>query len=125
MLNLKTILLANAASCILFGALFAIIPSFIATYVGTVPVLVVMIIGLLLIGNGFFLIFTAFKESPSFSDILTFSVGDFIWVAATLVFILSDTWITTQNGIIASLLIAIMVGFFGVMQLALRPKVAS
>lgn len=120
MLRLQNIMRANATSCILFGLLFSILPKQVATFLSqqqSVPQLIILIIGLGLIVNGLHLLWTATKEKPNKYWVIYFSVGDFIWVFATISLILSDYWINTTFGITTTLVISAFVGWFGVMQL--------
>lgn len=61
--SLKVVLLANAASCLLFGALFLGIPTRISNFIGSIPSVVVAIIGIGLLANGFTLIYASVKKT--------------------------------------------------------------
>ncbi|MGJ8679746.1 hypothetical protein [Paraglaciecola sp.] len=120
MLSLHSVMRANAISCILFGLLFSILPSQVATFLSpqqSAPYLVVLILGLVLIVNGLHLLWAASKEKPNKYLVWYFSAGDFIWVMGSLGLIVANLWITTSLGIAATIVVAITVGLFGVMQL--------
>ena len=119
MFTLKMVLRMNALSCICFGIVFLLIPSKISNFLATeqvLPTIIISIIGLVLIINAIHLVWTSFKTVPSRKDILYFSLGDFAWVLATLILITLEIVITTTQGIISSLLVATMVGCFGLLQ---------
>ena len=127
MTNLKTIIFANAASCIGFGATFALFPSAIANFLGSPPAPSWLMLGLgvMLIGNGILLVWHGKQKLPRKEAVMFFSFGDFAWVLATLVLIALGIWITTTAGIIAALAVAAMVGYFGVAQMVARKKLGS
>ena len=120
MVTLKIILLLNAASCIFFGLIFAIMPSAVASFLSTdsvAPDLAILLIGLGLILNGFHLVWASSKPEPSRKLIQHFSSGDFVWVLATVLLIVFGVWIKTPHGIITSLLVSVVVGTLGVAQM--------
>ena len=118
---LKSILIANAASCFGFGALFALFPSTTADFIGDPPSWLVLCLGLGLIANGAHLIWVARKETPRSAEVLQFVVGDAIWVLATFALIALGTWITTSQGIWVSIAVAVWVGACGIGQYLYRP----
>lgn len=118
---LKPILLANAASCIGFGALLALFPSKATDFLGDPPVWFVLALGLGLIANGANLIWVARKDSPRTSEVLLFVIGDGVWVMATLALVAFGVWITTPQGIRVSFAVAVWVGGCGVGQFLCRP----
>ena len=113
--------MANAASCLAFGALFALFPTATVNYLGNPPVWLVLILGIGLVLNGRNLIWVARKEAPSGIEIMQFVAGDVVWVVVTLALIASGLWITTQHGIYASLAVAAWVAFCGFLQYRYRP----
>lgn len=117
---LKTALRLNAVSCIGFGVLFSVVPGAVAAYLGQTrpaPSMVILILGIGLILNGIGLFLAARARHPSGPLVLFFSTGDFLWVLATIVLIVMGIWIETTAGIIAALLVAAVVGLFGLLQL--------
>jgi len=116
---------ANATSCIGFGAIFSLFSEDVTKFLSVssqAPSLVFLLLGLILLFNGFHLIWASFKTMPSKFLVLYFSIGDYIWVLATLYLILAEMWITTPMGITAALLVAIVVGTFGWLQMVARKK---
>ncbi|WP_374763543.1 hypothetical protein [Yunchengibacter salinarum] len=120
--TLKTILRLNAASCLIFGALFLALPGAVATFLGTPPApgWVIAALGAVLIVNGGHLLHTSTTDLPPKALILYFSFGDFAWVLATLALIGTGIWITTTPGLAASLAVAAFVGTMGVIQMFAR-----
>lgn len=118
---LSRILIANAASCLLFGLLFALFPVAVANFVGDPPQLLVRILGIGLALNGLLLMLVARKDAPSLMEVMPFVAGDTIWVAATLALIASGLWIETPHGIFASLIVALWVAACGLGQYLYRP----
>ena len=49
--------------------------------------------------------------------VIYFSAGDFIWVAGTILLIVLGFGITSTAGVAAALMVAAMVGSFGLLQL--------
>lgn len=119
MSRLKAIMGANAASCLGFGALFVIAPAPVAAFLGSppAPTWVVAVLGAGLLLNALHLVYAATRPAPSRSAVMYFSAGDFLWVAGTLVLILTGTWITTPGGIAAAIAVALVVAAFGLLQL--------
>jgi len=123
MISLTAILRMNAASCIGFGGLFLAIPGAVAAFLGAPPApeILIQVLGGLLVLNGVHLLHTSYRAVPPGLLVLYFSLGDFLWVLATAVLIASGTWITSQAGIAAAVVVAASVGALGMAQvMALR-----
>lgn len=123
MLSLQNVMGANAMSCLVFGVLFALQPNLVATFLGgesAAPQLYIMILGILLILNGLHLLWASKISLPKKALVLYFSVGDFIWVVASVALVILGVWITTNIGIIVTCVVATMVGLFGVLQMKAR-----
>lgn len=127
MVALPTILRLNAASCIAFGLLFIVMPGAVVRFLSESPApsWVFLIIGIGLILNGAALMWTSFKPMPSRSEILFFSAGDFAWVVATVGLIIAQLWVTTVPGTAAALVIAVIVGGFGALQMKQHKKMGN
>lgn len=120
MFTLKSIMRLNALSCLSFGALFLYLPLQVALFLSSstpIPEMVMQVIAVLLLFNGLHLLWAAQKGSSNKYLIFYFSLGDFIWVIATLNLILFEIWITNIQGILATIAVSLMVGLFGIMQL--------
>lgn len=125
MKNLSLILRLNATSCFIFGLLFTLRAAEIVRFLSphaSLPTWLVIFLGACLILNGIHLLLTSFQAQPAKLVILYFSLGDILWVLATIVLIALQYGITSFAGIVASLLVAVMVGTFGSMQLYLQKK---
>jgi hypothetical protein len=123
MLSLKHVMRANAISCVAFGVVFALQPSLVANFLGgasPAPQLYILIVGILLILNGLHLFWASRVPLPQKKLILYFSIGDYIWVIATLVLMVSGVWITTTGGVLVASTVAVMVGLFGILQMTSR-----
>lgn len=123
MITLKRLFLINSISCIFFGVFFIAVPATISNFLSLdnkAPDLMITTIGIGLVLNGLHLIWTSLKSEASRALTLYFSVGDILWVILTLYLILTETWITTQEGIIISTLVAAFVGSLGIFQLKVR-----
>ena len=121
--SLRNVMWLNATSCVLFGSVFALLPNEVAHFLSEeapAPLLLIMVIGVILIVNGLHLFWVATEALPKKELILYFSSGDFIWVILSIVLLISGLWVTSSQGILVTILIAIMVGFFGVMQMVKR-----
>lgn len=119
MTTLRTVLRLNAASCIGFGLLFLTMPSQLAQFLSSqtpAPGLVLQLIGIALLANGLHLVWTSIHPAPKKALILYFSLGDFLWVVGTLVLLFAGIWVTSVAGILAAIVVAITVGYFGVLQ---------
>jgi len=128
MFTLKKVLLANAASCIIFGLIFLAFPTAIAVFLGgemPLPSFILQILGGVLVINGAHLVWTSFIEEPNKFLILYFSFGDFLWMIGTKVLIAMGVGITTGAGIITAILIAIIVTIFGVLQIIKRREMCN
>lgn len=120
MTTLRTILRANAASCLVFGVTFLSLTSPVALFLSArapAPAIVLQLLGAVLLFNGLHLAWASFRPAPARALILYFSAGDLLWVLATALLLIMDVWVTSVAGIIVSLGVALMVGYFGVMQI--------
>jgi len=116
MKTLSTILRLNAASCLLFGLLFAFAPEWTSTLIGNSTPFVLRIVGLGLILNGLHLLFAASRSKMICPELLYFVLGDFAWVIATVVLLILGVGVTTAVGVVAAILVGMMVGSLGFMQ---------
>ncbi len=107
---------SNAASCIGFGGLFVVMPQAVAAFLGTAPVWVIMAVGVILVANGVHLAWASMRP-PTKELVAYFSTGDFLWVAATAVLLIAGIWIVNTPAVIAAVVVAVMVGAFGILQL--------
>ena len=119
MLSLKSVMGANGLSCIGFGSLFMLKASAVTTFLAVdnpAPPITVVIVGVILVFNGFHLLWSSIQPNINKCLVAYFSLGDALWVAISLSLVIFSLWITTTQGIIATILIALMVGAFGVAQ---------
>ncbi|GAB4123173.1 MAG: hypothetical protein Tsb0027_20890 [Wenzhouxiangellaceae bacterium] len=117
--GLQSVLLLNATSCIGFGLLFISLPAPTAMFLAnekTAPVWLIVVLGAGLIANGVGLTVTARQQAPQAGLVRFFSIGDLLWVVATLLLITTGWWINTSAGISAALLVAALVGCMGWLQ---------
>lgn len=119
---LKYVLMANAMSCALFGALFVFAAPTTASWVGSPPVLVLQLLGAALLINAALLIWVSLQQQPNHLAVLFFSLGDAVWVVSTLVLLVTGVWITTTWGVVWSLAVAAFVGTCGLLQWKLVPR---
>ena len=120
MITLKTVLRMNATSCIIFAIIFLLMPTEVASFLGqnkAAPELLLLVLGLILLTNGPHILWVSWQLKPNKYLVLYFAVGDFIWVVASIILVSQGMWITTTLGIFISLLVAMMVGTFGVLQI--------
>lgn len=119
---LKRTLQANAASCFVFGAIFAFAAQTTANHIGNPPVLLLQFLGVGLIANAILLMWTSLRAHPDRKSVLIFAAGDALWVVATAILLIAGLWVTTTSGIVWSLAIAAFVGTCGLLQWRLAPK---
>lgn len=125
MITLNNVMKSNAASCIFFGVLFMSSPSSVVGFLSldrSAPVSLLFILGVVLFVNGLHIIWAVSKPSPNPLLVYYFSIGDFIWVILSIGLIALGIWINNPAGIVATLLVAVLVGVFGVLQIVNRPK---
>jgi len=128
MITLSNVMKANASSCIGFGIILAFFSEPITHFLSSshpMPNTILIILGLVLIGNGLHLIWASFCLMPSKFLVLYFSAGDYLWVILTLYLIFTGMWITSSLGIIIALLVAAMVGTFGWLQMVTKKKMGD
>ncbi|MEO9276083.1 hypothetical protein ABFY09_14695 [Marinomonas sp. 5E14-1] len=128
MITLKNVMRANAASCIVFGLIFLFIPSAVAVFLGgeaPAPDWVFSLLGAVLLFNGLHLIWVSTNSMPNKLWILYFSFGDFLWVIATILLLVLGVWITEGVGILASIVVAAVVGAFGLLQMFKRKAMGN
>ncbi|MBO1255895.1 hypothetical protein J3L16_09390 [Alteromonas sp. 5E99-2] len=119
MLSLKNIMAANGISCIGFGGIFIFNASTIANFLtvdNSIPLMVLKVVGLILVLNGIHLLWSSTRQRIKKWLMVYFCLGDMLWVITSLALVIFGLWITTIQGIVATIIIAIMVGYFGVMQ---------
>jgi len=119
MTSLAFVLRLNAASCIGFGALFALRPGAIGDVLGSMPPVMLAGIGVGLLINGAHQLLASMRTRPVPAEILWFSLGDLAWWLATLGLIAAKIWITTSVGIELALVVALWVAGLGCVQLFL------
>ncbi|GJM00710.1 MAG: hypothetical protein DHS20C07_23890 [Methyloligella sp.] len=119
---LKAVLILNALSCAIFGALFFLKSEEVANFIGTPPALFVQVLGAGLFINAILLIFTGLQSSPKRKDVLFFSLGDAAWVAFTAILLIGNIWIINSEAIYWSVAVALFVGLCGVLQWIFAPK---
>lgn len=125
MTSLSFVLRLNAASCLGFAALFAILPGEVARMLGAAPPGVVFGLGLLLLANGGHLALASLRSRPIEAEILWFSFGDMAWWIASLALIAAGVWITTPSGVSLALLVGTCVAALGCAQLFLLGRKRS
>ncbi len=120
---LRIVLRLNAASCLVFGAIFLLHPEATARLLGAPSSLAILFVGVVLLFNGGHLVWASQRRQPRPAEIYYFTTGDLLWVSLTIVLVGTETFITTSEGIIASLLVAALVGALGILQAAMLGKV--
>lgn len=119
MTRLRLVLMLNGASCVLFGLLFLFASSSVAAFLAVrtpAPAATILVLGAGLLINGLALFFFARSKSPNRHAVRFFSLGDLLWVLATLVLIGTGIWIDRLPGILAALVVAVFVGTVGWLQ---------
>jgi hypothetical protein len=119
---------ANAISCIGVAIIFFVFPVEVSSFLSStmkVPEMFLVALGIALFFNGTHLIWASFNPMPSKLLVHYFSTGDYVWVVGTTYLLLSGIWITTSEGILVSILVSVMVGFFGVLQMLKRKEMAD
>ena len=117
MTTLRYVMQANAASCLGFGVVFAAMPGTVAGLLGSAPMLVVLILGLGLIGNGVHLMLAARREDLRASEVVWFSVGDLAWFLGSMALLAAQLWVTTPLGTGLTWAVALGVAGMGLAQL--------
>lgn len=115
-MRIATLLRANAASCLIFGALFVSAAGITADFLGDPPVWLLRLLGAGLMLNGIALLIPAQWHTVPRVIVLAFSAGDAVWVVASLTLIGAGVWITAPAGIVTALLVAGFVGGVGWLQ---------
>lgn len=114
---LRTALRVNAASCLPFGALFALMPAPVASFLGVSSAIAITIVGAALLVNGGHLLIASWRKRIRPLEVYYFSTGDLLWVTVTLALVASESLLTTTISVIVSLAVAAFVGSVGVIQL--------
>lgn len=117
MARLRFILRINAASCLLFGAAFALFPAVFAGWLGETPALALRLVGVGLLGNGVHLVLAAARPVLRRGEVYWFSLGDLIWGVVTALLLAGNLWITSAGGQLAAGLVAMGVSALGLAQL--------
>ena len=110
-------LAANAGTCFSFGFLFVFFAPDVAQFLGNDLVFETRIVGALLIAHGAHLSLVAWFSSLPRRLVYYFSAGDVLWFLATLVLLVATDLVSTTQGVIASLGVAIIVVSLGMAQL--------
>jgi hypothetical protein len=122
---LRFFLLANCASCAIFGFLFVALTQESVAFIGTPPAIVVAGLGILLLINAALLALTVRRWQNTPAVIMFFVVGDVGWVVLTFGCLVSGLWIHGTTSTLASVLIAACVGGLGYGQYLFGVKGAS
>jgi hypothetical protein len=115
--SLRFVMRLNAASCVSFGLLFIVLPQAVGTFLGQVPEIIIIVLGIGLLGNGAHLIVASRRTDLREIEIIWFSLGDFGWWLTTLALIVANIWVTTSSGVILAVIVATAVAGLGVAQL--------
>lgn len=113
---LKLTMRLNASTCIIFGFAFVLASSVVNGFIGNTVAGLLPWVGVILIFNGFHLLFASRRSKPLCLEILYFIAGDIGWVVVSLLLVGVGLVITTQRGIIAALLVSAMVAIFAFLQ---------
>ncbi|MEM9420930.1 MAG: hypothetical protein AAF986_00240 [Pseudomonadota bacterium] len=119
---LKTVLVANATSCAVFGLMFLVKAPSVSAFLGSVPTWLLYPIGAGLLVNAVLLLLEAKQIIPDPRNVRGFAIGDGIWVLVSIALVATGTWITTQSGTIWTLGVASFVGACGFLQFSLTAK---
>ena len=125
MITLNFVIRANAISCLLFGVIFLTVPHQVTVFLAAqapAPKALILILGAGLIINGLHLFWASLQLQLSRRLVMYFSIGDFIWLLACVSLIVMGTWIDTMAGILTTLVVALMVGVFGGVQVFISRK---
>jgi len=117
MTSLVVVLRLNAASCLGFGVLFAILPGEVSLMLGTAPPSIVFGLGVVLLVNSGHLALASLRSRLIEAEVLWFSFGDMAWWIASLALIAAGVWITTPLGVALALLVGACVAALGCAQL--------
>ncbi len=118
-MRLQSVLRVNAASCIGFGLVFSLLPGKTAAFLAVeriAPAWLIAVLGVALIVNGLGLLLTARQQAPQLMLVRLFSLGDLLWVVATIALIITGWWVNSSTGIAVALLVAAGVGTMGWLQ---------
>lgn len=115
--HLRPVLRLNAASCLAFGALFAAFPDAVSAWLGDPPAPLLRGIGLALVINGAHLWAASRRGHVIRAEVIWFSLGDYLWWLASLGLVASGLWVTTPQGVAATLAVAAVVAVLGTAQL--------
>jgi len=114
-MSLATTLRLNALSCLIIGALFLARAEPVSAFLGDPPALLLRVLGAGLVLHGVHLGWAA-RRRPRRWEVRYFSLADAVWVLATLILVVSGTWITTAGGTAAAAAVAVLVGGLGWLQ---------
>ncbi len=120
-MTLNAIMKWNATTCLFFATVFLIFPREVINFLSTntpMPVLVLQILAIILLINGLHLLQTANKQKISKIIVVYFSITDFSWVLFSLFLVMCNLWVTSSAGIISTIVVAVMVALFAVLQLS-------
>ncbi|WP_162946890.1 hypothetical protein [Ruegeria sp. EL01] len=119
---LKSVLVANAASCALFGLIFVLKGPTVSDFLGSPPTVLLYVIGAGLLVNAVFLAMEARRDTPRAESVRSFAIGDGIWVLLSIVLVVTGTWITNGPGIAWTIAVAVFVGICGFLQFTLTGR---
>ena len=118
---LRSVLRLNSLSCLAFGACFVAFPRSVNIYLAGTDLQhsLIAVLGSVLVLNGVHLFLASFRKNIQRFEIVWFSLGDWLWVLATLALLLLRVLLTTPWGIVTSLIVGFLVFSFGLLQLSL------
>jgi hypothetical protein len=96
---------------------FALFPASVSQALGTPPTALIRGIGFVLLANAAHLAIAARRSRIWPLEVLWFALGDLLWWLASLALVASGLWVTTAQGIVATLAVACVVAAFGTAQL--------
>lgn len=115
--TLKTALISNAVFSTISGLVFIILGRTVADLIGIGAPIMYQIVGAGLLGFGGFTAWTGTRNPINTFIAALISVADLLWVVGTILLIALAFGLLNPAGIVALLIIAVIVLFFGLRQL--------
>lgn len=115
---LSRFMFANAASCLLFAGVFMTMTNPVSAFLGSFPPQAVVALAAGLAINGIHICYAARRMVALRAEVVWFSLGDLVWWLATTILVSTGIWITSPQGQVGAMVVAMAAAALGVMQLA-------
>lgn len=115
--SVRFVLRLNVATCAGFGLLFLLATNSVSDFLGSFPILALQVLGAGLLLHSLHLLFASLRKNVIPFEVYYFSAGDILWFLGSLLLLVGTGFVSTINGVVATILVGTLVAGIGLAQL--------